>query len=278
MKAIYANPGDANELTLDPSVLLAFEQIRKWHARVAAWHFSYSVALVVLAVFSTSEPLPVFFFQLDAWDAIRTGASVTVTVHKVMDLHIKVIPAIFSAMPVVTHSICYYAWERWGYLVKTIQGTAWYCWLEYTLSAPLMNVMIAGLCGCLDFVELCFVFVCTALTMAGGPLVEFALKEGRKKLAWFFFFLGCVPFLVAWAVILGYFVKNAAGAPAFVWAIVFVLFFLESLFGLNTAVFIARERNPSSTLFYEKTKILLSATAKPMLSFLNEGGTRQLSS
>ena len=149
------------------------------------------------------------------------------------------------------------------------RGINLFRWAEYSLSASLMNVMIAMLCGVQEVQVLQAVGFLTATCMIFGALVEGALPTAMitpRHIFW----LGCVPFLGAWVLIFGAFIRNSDGAPDFVYALVFVLFFCECAFGVNQI------RYASSYLQREVVYSLLSPTAKFTLALVTYGGLRAL--
>jgi len=149
------------------------------------------------------------------------------------------------------------------------RGVNFFRWAEYSLSASLMNVMIALLCGVQEVQVLQAVGFLTATCMIFGALCEGAAPTAMIPPR-YIFWLGCVPFVAVWVLIFGAFMRNSDGAPDFVYALVFVLFCLETAFGINQI------RRASSYLQREVVYILLSPTAKLALAFITYGGIRAL--
>lgn len=142
-------------------------------------------------------------------------------------------------------------------------------WAEYALSASVMNVQIAVLAGMLEVQALVCVAVLTALCQLGGALEERHGPSAEVRL------LGFVPFVAAWAFIFlnfGTSIHEArSDVPAFVIAVVVVLFFLECLFAVNQLRPVKR---------YEEREmgfLLLSIVSKVTLAGIVWGGLVSLS-
>jgi hypothetical protein len=191
----------------------------------------------------------------------------------VFDLRAEVLLPFIPLLSAIHHAVDVYQWVYSDYRDRTEQGRAWNCWIEYAISASLMNIVIVFLCGNLDVFVHMFVFVCTAVTMFEGVWIEEAVFRGVRKEALAHFVLGCVPFCAVWVTIFAYFADGASDAPDFVYAIVVTLFLLESSFAVNTLYYIHSQR--TDTL--ERTKIILSAVSKSTLLWLVYGGVRGVS-
>ena len=250
-----------------------FDRLLRWHLAAAIVHAAQAGVLFGLA--RTWNEIDQFWTQYKVWDK-NVSPRVQSTV--LFGAKIELFPPIFLAMAALDHACCAYLWVWSDYKLQTAKGTASLCWLEYAFSASLMNSNILQLCGNNDIVAHGLVWICTALCMVEGYWVEKLLEQGKVTEAKWHFLQGCIPFLAVWTVIFAYFFDNATDAPAFVYAIVVVLFLLESMFAVNMVVFIYSQRTPSDIYNYEWTKIVLSITAKASLAWIQFGGTRASSS
>jgi len=106
--------------------------------------------------------------------------------------------------------------------------------LEYSVTASIMQVVICGQLGIWDWRALMGIVGLTITCMLCGIIGEMNIEKDQPT-AWLAFGTGCVAFFFTWAQVFANFydtwAKNA-DAPAFIWAIVFVEFFLFALFGL----------------------------------------------
>jgi len=157
-------------------------------------------------------------------------------------------------------------------------------WLEYSVSASLMHVQIATLCGILDVHLLFSIAALTATTMLFG-----LLQERQEKRTLGLFKTGFAPWLMQWIVIMSYFFRGVsqASAPWWVWLIIFIELALDSLFAV---VMHAQERElvhsvessahdaaadtARAEVFMRSDLrfIVLSLTAKQLLAWLNYYG------
>lgn len=139
-------------------------------------------------------------------------------------------------------------------------------WMEYSVSASLMNVLIAMLCNVQDLVTLMTVAVLTALMMTAGYV-----DEDVRSLTRYTTLVGWVCFVWIWTIIFCQFSSTATDAPAFVWAVVFVLFVLEALFGVVSALssgYHGQSKYDNRELAYAA----LSLFAKQSLAWIAFGG------
>jgi len=156
-------------------------------------------------------------------------------------------------------------------------------WIEYSISASLMHVMIAMLCGIFDIHILLGIFGLTMTTMTFGSLQESSSHryQGRpEKKSLTPFWLGCIPWLVGWGIICSYFFHAAAKSdpkpPDFVWSIIFIIIALDTTFAIN--MFLQQKEIGKWKDYYygEVAFIILSITSKSLLAWLNFGGTRAM--
>ncbi len=105
-------------------------------------------------------------------------------------------------------------------------------WLEYSVTAALMRIMIAQLSGVTSIHLLATIAGLTASTMAFGCLQERCnwLLQGRPRDKTFLpLLLGCVPHLFTWGLIASHFYGLAAHStpPHWVWVIFIVRAYLS---------------------------------------------------
>jgi len=112
-------------------------------------------------------------------------------------------------------------------------------WLEYSLSASLMVVLIAMLTGIADYVALIALFAANAAMIFLGWLMELLNPPDRTRTRWLPFVLGCVVGAVAWvamAVQIGVSAGRGHAPSGFVYAIFVSLFVLFNSFAVNQAL------------------------------------------
>ena len=140
-------------------------------------------------------------------------------------------------------------------------------WIEYSLSASLMIVLIAMLTGIGDVAALIALFGVNASMIFFGLVQEHYATPGSGRLLPFW--LGCIVGSVPWIAIAVYFVSpgTPADPPGFVYGIFFSLFAFFNVFGLNMWLQYRQVGPWRSYLFGESFYILLSLTAKSALAW-----------
>jgi hypothetical protein len=155
-------------------------------------------------------------------------------------------------------------------------------WIEYSFSASVMHIMIAQLSGVFSLHLLFSIFGFTFVTMLYGYEQE-VLNMNRKRdsdepVNWRPFFVGGIPHMFGWTIILCFFFQGVStgDAPNFVWAIIFILFFLDATFPL---VMLLQQRGKGRWENYIRGEVafcILSLTSKQLLAWLNYGGAASL--
>ncbi len=145
-------------------------------------------------------------------------------------------------------------------------------WYEYSLSASVMIVVIASLCGITDLVSLLGLFVLTAGMNLFGLIMELH-NQSTAKTNWTAFIFGSIVGVVPWAAILLYFVKSTPAPPTFVYAVVASLMFFYALFPLNMWLQYAKKGRWRNYVWGEYGYMFLSLTAKSLLAWQVFAGT-----
>lgn len=147
-------------------------------------------------------------------------------------------------------------------------------WLEYSISASLMHVMIAQLCGVADAYLLFCIAALTAVTMVFGWMQEtlrpLLKNDGRFELTPFV--LGFVPWIAQWIVIFAHF-DHAGSPPRWVAVLMALEFVLDASFA---AWMLLSQTCVNEFKTVEVGYVVLSLTAKQALAWVNFGGTRSL--
>ena len=133
------------------------------------------------------------------------------------------------------HLCCLVCQEQYHYYIARNQNP--FRWTEYTFSASLMRVMVAQFAGITDVHLLLVTFCLGALTMQLGSAHEVfnakARSEDRAQ-NWICYYLAWVSQGISWAIIFNFFtIRVQQGTqPTFIWAIMIVMFLLDSSFAL----------------------------------------------
>ena len=145
-------------------------------------------------------------------------------------------------------------------------------WYEYSLSASVMVVLIASLCGMTDLVSLLALFALIAAMNLFGLMMELH-NQTTTKTNWTAFVFGSVVGVIPWVGILLYFVNATPSPPMFVYAIIASLIFLYALFPLNMWLQYARKGPWRNYAWGEYGYMFLSLTAKSLLAWQVFAGT-----
>lgn len=104
-----------------------------------------------------------------------------------------------------------------------------YRYYEYSITAPLMILIITVLFGIRQIFTLIAIFALMHVTMLFGVLQSWSNDVG----AWPHFY-GWIPYIFAWFIIFinfAWIVRDNDNVPEFVWIVLFLEFFMFSLFG-----------------------------------------------
>ena len=138
-------------------------------------------------------------------------------------------------------------------------------WVEYSVSAALMMVLIARFTGIADLAGLIGVFGLTSSMILFGLLMERHQSPGSAD--WSAFWFGSLAGALPWVAVVIYLV-NGASPPGFVYAIVAVQFLFFSSFALNMALQYMQVGRWRDYRFGEIVYTLLSLGAKSALAWL----------
>ncbi len=147
---------------------------------------------------------------------------------------------------------------------------------EYALSSSLMIVLIGMLVGLWDLGAILLIFTLNATMNLFGIMMELH-NQHTERTDWTAFIYGCIAGIVPWIVITLYFVgavnSGDAKPPAFVYAIVPILFVFFNIFALNMILQYKKVGRWKDYLFGERVYIILSLLAKTVLAWLIFAGT-----
>lgn len=147
-------------------------------------------------------------------------------------------------------------------------------WIEYSISASIMIVLIAMLTGITNLYALVGLFAVNAAMILFGWLMERANRGGA--VTWWPFTFGCVVGAVPWIAIgIAFAVASSEGdgAPGFVYGIFVSLFLLFNCFAVNQWLQYRGRGRFADYLFGEKVYVVLSLVAKSALAWQVYAGT-----
>lgn len=236
---------------------------QSWRRRLLRLNIGAAVlhgvlALALLAVFLRNSNDAELFYTLQGRPSSEEPRATAVWVPLFIIL--------FLALTAGAHTV--YATAP-GYLREVLgKGRNSFRWVEYAITATLMVVAISLLCQALhSWSDLVMVVVATALTMVCGLVVEHSLpaaqQAGTFAVPYAATGIGWGLTAAVWTVVIVRFllaIRNARkesaasggkkeGPPAFVYGVVFPMFFLFSCFGAVSLLQIRAARNASARTF-----------------------------
>lgn len=183
----------------------------------------------------------------------------------VFSLHIGVTVAVFLALAALDHLLVAAPGVHRWYERGLARRANYARWVEYSVSASIMIVLIGLFVGIRDLAAVVAVFAANTAMILFGLLMERQQRPGAAD--WSAFWFGSLVGLVPW-VLIGVYTLEPATVPGFVYVIVVVQFLLFFTFAVNMALQYAQVGRWKDYVFGEVGYIVLSLTAKSLLAWL----------
>lgn len=180
--------------------------------------------------------------------------------------------AVFLFLSAIAHWVIASPWYFPRYQAGLVAGRNYARWIEYSLSASVMIVLIAMLTGISDVAALGAIFAANAAMILFGLIQERYERPGGSLLP---FWLGSIIGAVPWIVIGIYLVSpgSAAEPPGFVYGIYGSLFVFFNAFAVNMWLQYRRIGKWADYGFGERGYMFLSLVAKSLLAWQVFAGT-----
>lgn len=244
-----------------------FRSLRRYNLVAAVVHAAQAIAVLVL---SNGFTLPVTASYLQGPPGTPPTARVTL-----FETRTAWGVAGFLALSALAHLVVASPTFFPRYVRGLRQHHNTFRWVEYSISASLMIVLIAQIVGISDVTALMAIFATNAAMILFGWLQERYEQPGSGR--WLPFGFGCVAGAVPWLAILVYLVAPGSPSPAqppgFVYGIFFSLFVLFNIFAVNQWLQYRRLGRWSDYLVGERAYITLSLIAKSLLAWQVFAGT-----
>ncbi|MEO6989244.1 MAG: heliorhodopsin HeR [Aquihabitans sp.] len=212
---------------------------------------STDLSLPVSAAFPNAQPgRPLDPDQLETLFSYRLGPAV----------------ALFSLLSALFHFLVASPWGWPRYLRELSAGRNRFRWVEYSLSASLMIVLIAGITGITDVTALIALFTVNASMILFGWLME-TTNEASRDLDWTPFIFGSIAGAIPWVAIGIYLIGAGSSVPNFVYGIYVTLFLAFNCFAITQLLQYRARGRWADYLFGERTYIVLSFVAKSLLAW-----------
>lgn len=187
------------------------------------------------------------------------------------DLPIGPAVAIFLGLAALDHLLTATIF-RGKYERDLASGINRFRWIEYSLSATLMVVLIASFTGITDIAAIVAIVGANVAMILFGWLQERLNPPERDSTTMLAFWFGTVAGLAPWVAILIN-VMGSETVPGFVYGIVIAEFIFFFSFGLNQWLQYRKVGRWVDYLFGEKAYLVLSLGAKSVLAWQIYGGS-----
>jgi hypothetical protein len=227
---------------------------------------------LLMLVLSSDLSLPVTAAFLEFDPAAGKLAPVPETL---VDLPIGPLVAAFLFLSAIAHLLIaapgIYQW----YARNLTRGINYPRWVEYSLSASLMIVVIAMLVGIYDIASLILIFAVNATMILFGLMMELH-NQTTKRTIWTSFWFGSIAGAVPWITIAIYLFGSGGGEggpPGFVYGIFGSMFVFFNVFAVNMVLQYKKVGPWRDYLYGERAYVILSLFAKSALAWQVFAGT-----
>lgn len=245
----------------------SFDSLRRWNLGVGLVHLVQAIAILVLSN----------DFSIPVESKVQTGPPGTpLEVDKVFfDLPYAPVIAAFLLLAAIDHLLTATVARGWyeRNLARCVNPARW---VEYSISASLMVVLIAMLPGITNLYALIAIFGVNAAMILFGWLMERENPPGQPVTWWAFAFgsiAGAVPWIAITTAIVVSELDGEDGVPGFVYGIFVSLFLLFNCFALNQWLQYRRTGRFADYLYGERAYLVLSLVAKSALAWQVFAGT-----
>jgi hypothetical protein len=261
-----ATPSQSSESTDSTASGVTPERLgdlRRWNLGLTALHGAQAVLILVLA----SD------FAITVTSTYPQGPPGTrlTTPEGLFDVPVGPAIAVFLLLAALDH-LATATFARRTYENDLGRGINRFRWVEYSLSATLMVLLIASYSGVTDITAVVAIVGANAAMILFGWLQERMNPPGRASTTMMPFWFGTIVGVAPWVAI-GVNVVGAETVPGFVYGIVIaqVVFFFS--FGLNQWLQYRGIGRWRDYAFGEKSYLVLSLAAKSVLAWQIYGGS-----
>lgn len=236
------------------------DELKTWIGVCGVIHLICFIVSMILYLFVKS------FSDYDIQTTLVKSFNEEYDIVKVIKFNITLASSLFSLLSCVFHFVSLAFWDDYVDMIYGDEkdcGVNVYRWIEYSLSASLMNVIIAAICKIGDFSVLLLIFGSTALTMTFGIPLEL-LRHSKYYglilfMSWLFYTVCNSTFFIT---IFMY--SPLSQIPIIAWVVLLSLTFLFNLFGI-WQITLTSIGKKFSLVDYEIGYCALSAIAKTLL-------------
>ncbi len=241
-------------------------RLRVFNAVMGALHFVSGTLMLVLGDTSVKLPTSTFNINGPPGTALADGS-----INDVGGLPIALGTAAFMYLSALFHFVIAAPGGFGFYSRELRRGRNRLRWVEYSLSASLMIVLIALITGITDVAALIAIAFVNASMILFGWLMEMVNTPNGDRW-WTPFWFGCIAGIGPWAAIATYLVINAGieggqQPPGFVYGIIVTIFVFFNSFAVNQWLQYKGIGKWKDYVFGETVYIVLSLLAKSALAW-----------
>ena len=236
----------------------ALRGLRRWNIALAVLHAAQALAVLLLA----SD----FAITVIASYAQGPPGTDLADPESIVEVNIGAAIAAFLTLAAIDHLVTATVGRR-RYESDLRRGLNVFRWVEYSVSATLMIVLIAFYNGIVEISALFGIIGANVAMILFGWLQELMNPPGRTTTTMIPFWFGCVAGAAPWAAITWNLVAARADVPGFVFGIFVSLFIFFMSFALNQWLQYREIGRWRSYAFGERTYLVLSLVAKSALAW-----------
>ena len=243
--------------------------LRRFNAAMGLVHLIQGILMLLL---STDFSLPVSSAFLKFSPSV---GGLVANPDVIVNLRIAPLVTVFLFLSALAHiliaSLRVYEW----YSRNLAKGINYARWIEYSLSASVMIVVIAMLVGIYDIASLILIFALNAAMILFGLMMELH-NQTTDKTNWTSFWFGTFAGIVPWVAIFLYLIGSGngeGGPPGFVYGIFVSIFLFFNVFAVNMILQYRKIGPWKDYLFGERVYVFLSLFAKSALAWQVFAGT-----
>lgn len=238
--------------------------LRRFNLVVGAIHLAQAIALLAL---SNDFKLPILASFVDGPPGTTPSDS-----HVLWSVPLGPAVGLFLLFAAVDHLLMAMPKVEGWYLNNLRDRVNRARWIEYSVSASLMMVLIAMITGILEFTALIAIFAANAAMILFGLVMETTSKLGDDRINWWPFIFGSIIGAAPWIAVtfqVIYTNQNSTGdgIPGFVYGILVSLFLCFNSFAVNMVLQYKRPGPWRSYEFGERAYIVCSLVAKTALAW-----------
>ena len=237
--------------------------LRRWNLGLTALHAAQAVLILVLA----SD----FAIALTTAPPAGPPGTRLPEAETLVDVRIGAAVALFLALAAIDHLLTATV-GRSVYEADLRRGINRFRWIEYSISATVMVLLIASYSGITEVTAVIGIAGANVAMILFGWLQERFNPPTRSETTmlpfWFGTLAGIAPWIAIW-----FNVVTADEVPGFVYGIVVAETVLFFSFGLNQWLQYRRVGRWTDYLYGEKTYLVLSLVAKSLLAWQIYGGS-----